>query len=78
MAEALAGGEDYEAAIEEFEIAIGLNSEDPYLRYALADACIQAEKPDKARKVLEELLKLKPDYPGAALMLEEVKENDKP
>jgi cellulose synthase operon protein C len=70
LAEALVGRERHAAAIEEFEVAIQLNPKSPQPRFALADACVQAGQKVKARKVLQELLKLAPDYPGAEVLLE--------
>lgn len=76
LAEALVGCERYARAIEEFEVAIELDAEEPRRRFFLADACIQAEQPEKARQTLEALLKLAPDYPGAAAMLESLEESE--
>ncbi len=59
-------------AIEEFETTIELDPADPQPRFALADACLQAQQPAKARQVLQALLKLVPDYPGAKLLLESI------
>jgi len=77
FAEALVERHNHRMAIEEFQVA-ELNPAEPYLRYALADACLQAGEPAKARAALERLLELDPSYPGARLMLEELKENGPP
>ena len=74
LAEALAGERQFDPAIEEYEIAVELNPSHPQQRFALADACVQAGHPAKAREVLQALLKLVPDYPGAELLLESLKE----
>jgi tetratricopeptide (TPR) repeat protein len=74
LAEGLAGRQKYEAAIEEYEIAIELNPLHPQQRFALADACIQAHQTAKARQALLGLLKMAPDYPGAETLLESLKE----
>ena len=74
LAEALVGRQKYETAVEEYEIAVALDPSHLQQRFALADACVQARQPAKARGVLEVLLKKAPDYPGAELLLESVKE----
>lgn len=78
LAESLAGRQDYPAAIEEFEAAVELAPKNLQQRLALADACVQAKQPAKARKVLEELLKLDPKYPGADVLLESLKKHPNP
>jgi len=78
LAEALSGTGQFTAAIEEFETAVELDPKNPQPRFALADACLQAKQPAKARQALQGLLKLVPDYPGAKLLLETIKEKDQP
>jgi len=78
FAEALVGCNNNVRAIEEFETAIELDPSEPHQRFALADACLQAGKTQKARHVLRSLLKLVPDYPAAAMLLENIEESDKP
>jgi len=75
-AEALVGLEEYAEAIEEFEVAIELDPTEPQRRFALADVCIQANQPEKARQSLNSLLEMVPDYPGADLLLKSLEEND--
>jgi cellulose synthase operon protein C len=70
LASALVELDELEPAIEEFEIAIDLNPGHNQQRFALADALVQARQPAKARKVLEELLRRDPKYPGADTLLE--------
>jgi len=76
FAEALIGSHTFAEAIEEFEVAIELDPANPYLRYALADAQIEAGERANAADTLKELLELAPDYPGAELMLQNLKSAD--
>ena len=57
-------------AIEEFEAAIELNPNNLQQRLALADALVQARQTAKAKKVLKELLRRDPKFPGADTLLE--------
>lgn len=77
-AEGLAGCGRYDGAIEEFEIAVELKPGEPTRRLALAETLLQAKQPAKARQVLRELLKLKPDYAEAKELLEGLEEIDLP
>jgi tetratricopeptide (TPR) repeat protein len=70
LALALVDLDELERAIEEFEAAIELNPAHLPQRLALADALIQAKQPAKAKKVLQELLKRDPKFPGADTLLE--------
>ena len=74
MYRVIAAGElarhNYDKAIEHFELAVELKPQEPHRRFSLADAYLQAKRPEQARRVLEELLDLVPDYPGAAAILE--------
>lgn len=74
LGEARVALEQYPGAIEEYEVAVELNPGEPGLRFVLADACLQSGDQARARAVLEELIKLKPDYPGAAALLESLPE----
>jgi len=78
FAEALVNRHNYLRAIEEFEVAVELQPEQPYLRFALADAYVQAKQPAKAKAALETLLQTAPDYPGAQLMLKTLQETNQP
>jgi len=71
-AEALAGSHDFAAAVAEYEVALGLKSDEPGWRFALAQASVEARQPDKAREALAALLKTDPDYPGAQALLEKL------
>jgi tetratricopeptide (TPR) repeat protein len=74
LASALTGRKQFVPAIEEFETAIELEPSHLPQRFALADACVQAKQAAKARQALDALLKWSPDYPGAAALLESLKE----
>ncbi|MGA2257981.1 MAG: tetratricopeptide repeat protein, partial [Thermoguttaceae bacterium] len=76
LAAALVELDEFDRAIEEFETAIELNPADLPQRFALADALLQAKQPAKAKKVLEELLRRDPKFPGADTLLESL--NKKP
>lgn len=68
----------YGRAVEELEIAVELGCSDPFTWFALADAYLRANRPDKARDALNTLLTLTPDYPGAALLLKSLEESEVP
>ena len=70
LAAALVELNELDRAIEEFEAAIELNPAHLQQRFALADALVQARQPAKAKKVLEELLRRDPKFPGADTLLE--------
>ena len=76
FAEALLGSHNNNKAVEEFQIADELDPDQPFRLYELADACIEARQFDKARRTLEALLRLVPNYPGAQQMLETAKETE--
>ena len=77
LGESLVHERKLDAAIVEFETAVELQADDSAARFGLADALLQTKQDDKARSALEELLKRSPDYPGAAELLKELKENGK-
>lgn len=56
--------------LEEYRAAIELDPKQPSWRLELADALVEAKRPDEAREVLEKLLKTTPDFPAARQMLE--------
>jgi predicted Zn-dependent protease len=78
FAEGLVGRHNDREAIGEFEVAIELEPTRLDQRFALAQACLQAKEPEKARGVLKALLELKPDYPGAQTLMESLQETDQP
>ena len=61
-------------AVEEFEAAIDIDPAHLQQRLALADALVQARQPAKAKKVLEELLRRDPQFPGAKALLESLRQ----
>lgn len=65
-----AGCGRYGEAIEEYDVAVELAPDDPSLHFGLADALVQAGQTDRARGVLEKLLEMNPEYPGADVLLE--------
>ena len=73
LAEACANQKKWPAAIEEYLVAIELDADQPAWRLALADAHVSAGQKDAAKKVLMELLELSPKFPGADVMLEQLK-----
>ena len=76
LAAALVELNELDRAIEEYEVAIDLNPDHLPQRFALADALLQARQPAKAKKVLQELLRRDPKFPGADTLLESL--NKKP
>ena len=74
LAEALVEQKKYDDAISEFEVAIELAPKQSQLRFALADACVQAGHKDQAREALDDLLRLDPEYPGAEVLRESLDE----
>ncbi|HEY5314460.1 MAG TPA: tetratricopeptide repeat protein [Pirellulales bacterium] len=74
LAQAEAALEHYPAAIAEYEVALKLKPKDSALRFALADACLQAGQTDRAKRALQALLAADADYPGAQLLLESLEE----
>ena len=70
LAEALIGqGKPADAAFE-YETAVELIPDSGSLRYALADAYLQAKDTERAKAALKTLLEKEPDYPGAKALLE--------
>ena len=76
LAESLSGRHNNEGAIEEWEIAVELAPEKPQPRFALADAYLQTGQTAKAKEMLEKLLKIAPDYPGAEVLLESIEKGE--
>jgi len=76
LGQALVATADPGKAISAFETAVELAPDEGALRMALADACMQAQETEKARRVLEDLLTRQPDYPGADVLLESLKHGD--
>jgi predicted Zn-dependent protease len=72
LAGGLAGSGEPRRAIEEYDVAVGLDPQRLEWRLALARACAAAGDRGRARRVLEELLALDADHPGAREALEEL------
>lgn len=70
LAQAEAALEHYPAAVSEYDVALKLAPKDSSLRFALADACLQAGQIDRAKRELKALLAADAEYPGAQLLLE--------
>lgn len=77
FAESQVGSHNSTQAIELFETAIELDPTHTQQRFALADAYLQAGKREQAREALEALRKMAPEYPGADLLLESLREKEK-
>lgn len=73
VAEAAAKRHNEGKAIEEYETAMELKPDDPKMPLALAKVLIEAKRPAKARKVLQQLLKKSPENADAKDLLETVK-----
>jgi cellulose synthase operon protein C len=72
VAESAAKRHNYPQAIEEYETVIELKPDDFASHYALAEVLVNDKQPAKARDVLKDLLKRKPDYPGAEKLLKSI------
>jgi len=70
LAEAHAGRQEYGKAVEEYEVAVELSPKEPRLWMKLAQVAKAANQNDIARNALTELLRLEPEHPGAAELLE--------
>jgi Flp pilus assembly protein TadD len=73
LAEALTGQENHARSVEEYDLAVRLNPKSNAWRLRLASAQKQAGRTEDARQTLQQLLKLDPNYPGAAVLLESLK-----
>jgi tetratricopeptide (TPR) repeat protein len=60
-------------AIDELTAAIEIEPKKSAPRFALAEAYRDADRRDKARETLEELLGRDPEYPGAKALLESLR-----
>jgi thioredoxin-like negative regulator of GroEL len=59
-------------AAEEYAHAVTLSPDDLKLRFTLAETCIKAAQPERAKATILELLKHDADYPGARELLESI------
>lgn len=73
LAQASAGLEKYPQAVAAYQLAVRLQPKQLAWRFSLADAQIQANQRDDARRTLEELLKIDADFPGADVLLESLR-----
>lgn len=72
VAAARVNQQKWPGAVAEYTTAIELDPDIPAWRMALADAHLAAGQKDDARKVLQKLIEVEPDYPGADVMLEQL------
>ncbi|HEX5446559.1 MAG TPA: tetratricopeptide repeat protein, partial [Pirellulales bacterium] len=72
--DALAGEQKFSEAIEEYEVAVRLDADDPQARFGLAKACQAAGKAQKAAAALKALLDRWPDRAEAKTLLEKLDE----
>ncbi len=70
LAEAQVGLQRWPQAIQEYDVAVELAPTNLAWRFALADAHVQAGGNEKAKTVLDKLLEIDPDFPGADVLLE--------
>ncbi|MBS0210998.1 MAG: tetratricopeptide repeat protein [Planctomycetes bacterium] len=77
LADALVGQRKFKDAIEEFQAAISLDEKQPAWRFSLADAYLQGGDTAGAIETLERLVAIAPEYPGAAQLLEALREEQK-
>src|SRR5262249_22291436 len=68
--EALLGQGSAAASAKEYDVAAQLEPDEMKWRMAQARALVKAREPAKAKRVLDELLKRDPNYPGAESLLE--------
>jgi Tfp pilus assembly protein PilF len=72
LANARAEQKAWAGAIEEYRVALELNAEMSAWRLKLAECHIEAGEKDQAKAVLEKLIELAPDFPGAKEKLKEI------
>ena len=73
LGESLRGLKQYPRAIAEFETALELKPKDPDLQINLAETFLLSDRKDDAQKLVDEVLKRKPDHEGAKKMNEQLK-----
>ncbi len=73
LADALAGQDHYESAIEEYETAIELRAKRPDdIRVKLAKAQLALGRKDEAKTIVDGILKSDPEHPAAKALREEL------
>lgn len=73
LGESLRGLKQYPRAIAEFETALELKPKDPDLQIHLAETFLLSDRKDDAQKLVDEVLKQKPDHEGAKKLNENLK-----
>ncbi len=68
LGKAAIGNGDFPAAADEFEVAVQLDGKDVVSQVALAEACVRAGRPDRARQALGRVRELEPGNPRAAAL----------
>jgi Flp pilus assembly protein TadD len=70
LAEAALGRSQFAEAANEYDVAVQIDGDNSSLQMGLAEACLKANRPDRAKRALEQVRKLEPDNARAAAMLE--------
>jgi tetratricopeptide (TPR) repeat protein len=72
LAEAYVGEKGFGHAADEYEVAVKLDEKSVALNLALADACLQVNRPARAREALNKVLELDPANRRAATLREQL------
>ncbi|MES1213675.1 MAG: tetratricopeptide repeat protein, partial [Singulisphaera sp.] len=62
----------FEDAAGEYEVAVRLAANDASLQLALAEACVAAQRPERAKEALEKVRQLEPNNGRAAELMEKL------
>ena len=73
LGESLRGLKQYPRAIAEFETALELKPKDPDLQIHLAETFLLSDRKDDAKKLVDEVLKQKPEHEAAKKLREKLK-----
>ena len=73
LGESLRGLKQYPRAIAEFETALELKPKDPDLQIHLAETFLLSDRKDDAQKLVNDVLKQKPDHEAAKKLAEKLK-----
>ncbi|HVU87255.1 MAG TPA: tetratricopeptide repeat protein [Pirellulales bacterium] len=68
LGKAAVGSGDFRTAADEFEVAVQLDGKDVASQIALAEACLRADRRDRARQALQRVRELAPGNPRAAAL----------